>query len=99
MIRDILILIIVVFLAYFILSIEGVGDVAVNYIKKHTNPLRDRVEIFLEERRAIVEEEIEKEKDQIREEVKEKGKSLWERAVDYLIRLRIENQEEKNETY
>ncbi len=97
MAKSILIVIVIAFLVYFALSTERGGDF-VRYLGEHTDPLRDRVENIFEERKEIVEGEMEKEKEQIKEEAKETGKNFWERMMDSLFGDSNKDKEEIEES-
>ena len=93
MIKQAFILLIIAVVAYtaivFIRTPQKKEDF-LNYFKDKAVELsakpREQVKEFFEERKEIIEEEIEKEKQQAVEEAREVGRSLWEKIGDFIFR-------------
>jgi hypothetical protein len=83
MLKTILTLIIIVMLGCFVIGVIKEDGFCSNLIKIP----EERVLLFLEERKEVVEKEIEGEREKAEERVKEAGKSLWQDIKDYVFNL------------
>ena len=85
-----LIIAVVVYTAIVFVRTPQKKDDFLNYFKDKVVELsakpREKVKEFFEEKKEIIEEEIEKEKQQGVEEAREVGKSLWEKIGDFIFR-------------
>ncbi len=94
MIKTLIVVITIIIFIYFIVAYVGlVREPTVGISGKIYQPIKSYIDIpvrwidnFIEERRDAFEKEIEREKKEIEEGVRDVGTSLWNRMGDYIFR-------------
>ncbi len=89
-----LLMAVLIYSAFVFVKTPHKSEEFLRYIQEKTVQLtetpRERIKDFFEEKKEVVEEEIEKEKQQIIEDARETGRSVWQKIGDFIFRRESE---------